>query len=327
MSVWTFIKLLAALGVVVVLGFTSMLAYHVAVRPLGGLVGSVFERFVPSPRAVAGEPSDTDFVKMVDAAEMPDMDPGEGLHQRALELIAVGDLPAAREKLATIVNVFPSSSSAAEARRILGQMNLDEILSPAHPAGKQVHIIKAGESYLGIATQFRTTLDSIHYFNGSDGLKTLQPGEEVTVMPLDYRLVVEPQRMTLSLWDGGRFVCEYPIRRLGTTNLANQTTTIQAKPGQLDGRAIRTLTTRKPASTAKQGKARTQTADPPAAPPPPPPAPPRKMLQLSRAPLRIAAALPDDGEAPGIFLAPEDLEELFLLTRVGNTVEIRNPAK
>jgi hypothetical protein len=336
MSVWTFIKLLAALGVMVVLGMTSMLAYHVAVRPLDGSLGRVFERFVPSPRAVAGEPSDMDFVRMVEAAEMPDIDPGERLHQKALELIAVGDLAAAREKLTTIINVFPTSSCAGEARRIVGQMNLDEILSSAHRPGKQTHVIKRGESYLGIAAQFRTTLDCIYYFNATDGLKTLQPGEELTVMPLDYRLVVEPQRMTLALWDGGKFVCEYPIRRLGTTGrLANQTATIQAKPGHLDSRATRApvaqkkppTTVKKPPAPAREGPEHPpDPKDPPAA-VAAPPAPPRKALQLNKAPLRIGPFHPEDGEAPGIFLAPEDFEELFLLTRVGNTVEIRNPAK
>jgi len=329
MSVWTFIKMSAALAVVGVLGFTSMLAYHVAVRPLDGRLGRIFERLVPSPRTVAGEPSDIDFVKMVDAAEMPDIDPGERLHQKALELIAVGDLAEAREKLTTIINVFPTSSSAAEARRIVGQMNLDEILSSAYRTGKKTHVIKRGDSYLAIAAKYHTSLDCILYFNGGEGLKSLQPGEELTVMALDYRVVVEPQRMTLALWDGGKFVCEYPIRRLGTAGkLASQAVTIQSKPGQFDGRTNRPVAPKKPSTAATGTKDRTHAAEKAATvPASPPPAPPRQGLQLSKAAQRDPPCHPGDAEAPGLFRSPGEFEELFLLTRVGNTVEIRNPAK
>ena len=54
-------------------------------------------------------------------------------------------LAEAREKLTAIVNVFPSSSSAPIARRIVGEMNLDEILSTSHMEGKKIHVVKRGE--------------------------------------------------------------------------------------------------------------------------------------------------------------------------------------
>lgn len=315
MRIWTLFKLLAALGVIAVLAFTGMLAYHVTVRPLG----KPFEQIVPSPSAVSGEPSDDDFVKMVDSAEMPDIDPGEKLFHKSLELIAVGDLADAREKLNSIINVFPTSSCAGDARHIVGQMNLDEILSTSHPEGKQTHIIKRGDSYLALAAKYHTTLDCILYLNGMGSLKSLQPGEELIVMPLQYRMLIEPPRMTVSLWDGGRFICEYPIKRLGSPGkLPSQTVTIQAKSGQLDGRAIRSTPT-PPKKPSASGKNKPET--------PTPPQPPTKALLLAKVPLRITSENPADNDGPGIFLAPEDFEELFLLTRAGNTVEIRNPAK
>lgn len=316
MSIWTCVKVAAAVVVLGVLALTAMLAYHVTVRPLGGL----FERFVPSPRAVAGEPSDADFVKMVDSAEMPDIDPGEKVFQKALELIALGDLAQAREKLNSIINVFPNSSSAPAARHIVGEMNLDEVLSGSHAAGKQKHVIKRGDSYLALAAKYHTTLDCILYINGMADLKNLIPGEELLVMPLNYRVLVEPGRQTVSLWDGGKFLCEYPIRRLGAAgSLKSQSVTIQAKLGQLDGRAIKSGGTapKKPGSPKAKGD-KTESAPPP---------PPRKALQLAKLPLRITSQSPDDPDGPGIFLSPQDFEELFLLTRAGNTVEIRNAAK
>lgn len=336
MSVWTFVKLLAAAAVLGVIAFTGMLAYHVAVRPLGGIFGKV----IPNPSVVMGNQPDADFVRVLDAAEMPDIDPGEKTFQKAHELIALGDLAAAREKLSTIVNIFPTSSAAPIARHIVGEMNLDEILSTAQMAGKQTHIVKRGDSYLGIAAQYKTTLDFIMHLNGLQELKNLQPGEELIVSPLEFRLLIEPKRQALSLWDDGRFICEYPILHLEAAGkLANQHTTIQTKFGQTNSRRSKPKATKADSKAAakggKSGKASTAgaKADPKADALADSKADPKggaalgKAIQLAKLPLQIRAYVPEDAGSRGIFLSPADLEEVFLLTRVGNTVEIRNTAR
>ena len=30
-------------------------------------------------------------------------------------------------------------------------------------------------------------------------------------MPLDFRLLIEPQRKAVSVWQGGKFIREYPV--------------------------------------------------------------------------------------------------------------------
>ncbi len=314
MTLWTLIKIVAGLVVVAVLAVTAMLAYHATVEPVAGL-----EQIVPSPRLALDPAADADLTKKLDTAKLPDIDPGEPLFKKAANLLALGHLEPARENLTTIINVFPSSAHAPEARRIAGEMNLDEILSTTHRAGKEIHTVKRGDAYLAIAAKYQTTLDCILYLNGMTRLNTLQPGAELVVMPLNYRLLVEPSSMALSLWDGGRFVCQYPLVHLGgVAKLASQNLTIQSKSGQLDGRAIRPGPTAKRSSSAPGSKPSATTAAP---------EPPRKSLQLNRHALRITSFTPEDKDDPGIFLAPEDMEELFLLTRTGNTVEIRNPAR
>ena len=146
MSLWTFVKILAGICVIAVMGFSGLLAYHVAVKPLGG----VFSEIIPPVARPAGGQTDEDLSNMLDSAEMPDIDPGEKTFQKAHELLAMGKLPEAREKLTAIVNVYPSSSSAPAARRIVGEINLDEILSTSHMEGKKIHVVKRGDSPLGI---------------------------------------------------------------------------------------------------------------------------------------------------------------------------------
>ena len=343
MSLWTFVKLLAAAAVIGALGFTAMFVYHMAVKPMSGVLkpmGGVFEKIVPSPAVVTNAQPDVEFAESVNAAEMPDVDPGETAFQKAHELIALGKLAEAREKLNTVVNIFPSSSSAPIARHIVGEMNLDDILSTTQVAGKQTHVVKRGDSFLGIAAHYKTTLDFIMHLNGLQELKNLVPGEELLVMPLEYRLLIEPQHKCLSLWDGGRFICEYPIVHLAAAGkLTNVRTTISAKSGQLDARRSSSKPDAKPhaktpakpelkAKASPKAKPKTKTdAKADATADSKTEAKAGKAIQLAKLPLQIRAYGAEEAGARGIFLSPVDVEELFLLTRVGNAVEIRLPAR
>ena len=295
MRFWTFCKLLAALAVMAVMTFTGMLVYHVRIAPLGG----IFAKIIPTPVPVAAGQSDAEVARLLDAADMPDIDPGEKAYQKAHELLAVGKLAEAREKLTTIVNIFPSSSSAPVARRIVGEMNLDEILSSSHMAGKKIHVVKRGDSFLAIAAQNKTTVDCIMCLNSMMELKNIQPGEELVVMPLDFHLLVEPRRQVLSLWDGGRFLREYPVLHLGptVTHLLPKTT-ISSKAAEFDGKRVQP-----------------QSKDYRAA---------GKVIQLAKSPV-VIRGWDGTGDKPagGILLAIQDMEEVCLLTRAGNEVEFR----
>jgi hypothetical protein len=268
------------------------------VKPLGG----IFEQIIPEAGSVLRIEKEEDFAKILDSAEMPDFEPGDRAFQKAHELIAMGKIPEGREKLTAIVNVFPSSPAAPTARRIVGEMNLDEILSSAFIEGKANYEVKRGDSYFAIADRNDTSLDMLMHLNGMMELKNLQPGDDLQILPLNFRLLIEPQRNAISLWDGARFICEYPVLKMGGTAPKSGTTVIDSRRSTIDGRVVQ--------STARDYRA---TA---------------KSLQLKNPPLQI---LPydanDDSPSPGLFISEADTEELFLLTRTGNEVEIRNPKK
>ncbi len=299
MRLWTFVKLLAAVAVIGVMVFTGMLAWHVMVRPLGG----IFEEIIPNPAEVIGSDPEAELAKMLDASELPDVEPGQRAFSKAHELIALGKLEAAREKLTAIVNIFPTSTAAPLARRIVGDMNLDDLLSTTHMEGKETHVVKRGDSYYAIAAKYRTSLDLIMHLNGLMELGNLQPGDELVVMPLDFRLLIEPHRMAVSLWDGGKFLREYPIVHLENPgSIPAMRTTVESKAALLNGRTVQ--------PQSKQFREA------------------EKSLQIAKTALRILPFEEGDDDRPrGIYLAPEDVEELALLTRSGNEVEIRNPRR
>ena len=82
------------------------------------------------------------FSKVLDAAEIPDFEPGDRAFQKAHELIALGKIHEGREKLMAIINVFSSSPAAPQARRIVSMMNLDEVLSSDFRTGKTTYKVK-----------------------------------------------------------------------------------------------------------------------------------------------------------------------------------------
>lgn len=297
MRLWTLVKLLAGAVVFATTVFTVLLVWHVRREPLDG----IFSQLLPvqfEPRPIEALPQAS--------ADLPEIDPGTKVFEKAREMIAVGDLAGARERLRTVVSIYPRSKSAPEARRIVGEMNLDELLSAGHMDGKTVHIVRAGESFLGIAAQHDTTLDCIMHLNGLLDLKGLHPGEELVVMPLELRVLVEPGRKLLSLWDGGRFVKDYPLLSMDLAGLkGGLRTKISAKSGLAGERRVT------PGMKAYRESS--------------------KVFALEKSPLQIRALDPvaeradgaDLSPGPGFHLAPEDVEELALLLRPGNEVEIR----
>ena len=297
MSLVTLIRIVSGLLVLGVVIFTALLVRHVREEPLGGVFGELV------PVAFEAEP----VVELpAPSADLPEIDPGAKVFERARELIAVGDLPGARDKLRTVVSIYPRSKKAPEARRIVGEMNLDEILSPAHMEGKTVYEVKRGDSYLGIAAKHQTSLDLIMHLNGLMDLGALQPGDELVVMPMNFRLVIEPLKGALSVWEEGRFVKDYPLVEVAGAPTADLKTRIESKLASLDGKRFA------PSSEGYRG------------------AP--KSLALEKVPLTIAGLAADaereeGGLARGFYVAPEDMEELALLLRPGNEVEIRANAR
>ena len=298
MRLWIIVKITAGMAVASVVAFTGALAYHVAVEPLGG----IFEKMIPEAGSVLRVEREEDFAKFLDSAEMPDFEPGDRAFQKAHELIAMGRIPEGREKLMAIVNVFHSSPSAPTARRIVGQMNLDEILSSGFLEGKTHYEVKRGDSYFAIADRQDTSLDMLMHLNGMMELQNLKPGDDLEILHLNFRLLIEPQRKAISLWEGARFICEYPVMKISGLMPNSGKTVIASRRATIDGRNV--------PPTEKDYRTTS------------------KSIQFKNPPLQI---LPFDeiDEAPpsGLFLSVPDIEELFLLTRTGNEVEIRNPKR
>jgi hypothetical protein len=293
----TLFKIAVFLGMLAALAFTGMFAYHVMVRPLDEFGA----KWIPSLGTPASRlDRDAELVSMLEASEMPDIDPGERVFQKAHELLALGKVPEARIKLMSIIRIYPGSPAAPAARKIISSMNLDELFSPAQTGGKQVHQVKRGDSWTSLTTRYRTTVECVMALNGILVRRDPQVDDEWLMMPLDFRLLVEPRRKAVSLWDGGRFVCEFAALEMPPQSSLGPPlrTKIKSRSAQIDGKRV----------TAGQREFSDAV----------------KTLRFEKVPFSLRAW---DGvsEKPrsAVLLAPGDMEEIFLLTRVGNEVEVR----
>lgn len=239
-----------------------------------------------------------------------DFERGKREFNRALELIAMERLEDAREKLLFIQNLHGDSEFAPEARRILGEINLDELLSVSNMSNKQVHVVQPGRGApLTIANKHQTTLDCLMFLNGFLDMSVLHPGDEIIVMPLNFKIVIDlsTKRVELYYRDSDKnedvFTKEYLILKADVSTGGRRPIfgKIKTKIGEVKGRSY-------PPYHAKY----------------------RHGVKILIA--RVGSKnyqirpLPEiDAEDPGrgIFLSESDMEELAMLIRLGNELEIK----
>ncbi|MCH1508855.1 MAG: hypothetical protein L7T84_06605 [Akkermansiaceae bacterium] len=247
--------------------------------------------------------------KIVGDGESDDFVPGQREYDRALELLAMDREDEAVEKLLFIQNLYSDTENGTEARRILGEINLDEILSIENMSNKVIYTIKPGEGYLNVANNSRTTLDCMMFLNGLLEMSPLHVGDELVVMSLNFKLVVDLAKRRIELFRPDEekkehiFVKDYPIMKLDLASLRTKSihSKISRKQGEIKGEVVRpALSDYRHATKVLGFKAG------------------RHFIQMRPVPER-------DEEDPGrgIFLMNSDMEELSMLIRIGNEVEIK----
>ncbi|MCP4846938.1 MAG: LysM peptidoglycan-binding domain-containing protein [Verrucomicrobiaceae bacterium] len=230
------------------------------------------------------------------------IDHGAKTYNDAVTLFSTGALGGGVEKLHELMKFYDDSEFYPEAKRVVGEINVDRLLSKSLTPGKHEYIVKKGDSLLRIAQQKQSTVGYIIHVNARMGA-SLQRGDQLIVSPLNFTILISLGSKTLTLQsEGGNFFKEYPLKRYRFP---------ASCPSQFDTQ-IQSLIVGSGDTMLPVGSSSYVAAV-------------KELRCLRRGvPLRPVVA---DSEAnkyiSGFFLGREDLEELVLLIRPGTKVHVR----
>ena len=195
------------------------------------------------------------------AVERPAPDPGKKQFGHAVSALKNGQIEEAKKHLSFILQYYQDSSTYAEAKRVLGELNVDQLLSPEPGPGKIEYTVKRGDALTLIARRNQCTIDYILRANARSS-DIIRIGDKLWVAPLLFAMEANLTDKTLMVYrlveaptppaaagagDGGEvaedaepelveeFFKEYPIL---DTNIPPQiavplTTSISNKPAWL----------------------------------------------------------------------------------------------
>lgn len=263
--------------------------------------------------------------------DRPKIDPGARRFEAAIDLIRDGKIQDGLDALYKLRLQFPDSATCPEAMRIIGEINMDQLFSSENTAGKKDYIVQPGDSLNLIATKQSTTVDSIIRSSGLMSLN-LQPGDHLSIIPMDFHLgvsVAKKQVMLLRKVGDKEYLFKVynakDIRLTPGMRLPVEME-ISGKNAVFDGKQLTStdpnyLQADKWMSGTKGG---ISIRTPPVARaiPVEEPKAAASSKKKSATPAAIAAP-PSAAEAEtGIFLAREDIEEIFALVRVRSKLSL-----
>lgn len=268
----------------------------VAAGVLGGSAYLAYEVF--------WKPAKLDEVERVEmeaqALLPPPPHPAHAAFAQALDLLREGHTTEAVARITTLLEEDPTNPVAADAKAILGEINLREILSPVPSDRKTPYTVVSGDSLVRIASKTGAGADLIFRANNLQTIN-LQIGQVLMIPTLDLRAEVDREQKTLTLSDGTKFLKTYAL--VGAT-----------VPGLAQGKSMEASVADKIASRGEKRIAFGEKDF----------AATEKLVLLSPGGASLRAMSEDaDSPPPGIVLAPADLEEIFVLLSRGTPFTIQ----
>lgn len=278
-----------------------LLAFLAMLICVGGVAGAYFywKKFAQPElvvnRHISGK-GGTNF-------EKPDL--GKRHFDAAVALIKDGELVSARDRLLYLMEYFPESSTFSEARRIVGELNMDLLVSKIPLPGKVEHTVRRGEALVTISSRNKTTIDYIMRANAKTS-EFIFPDEVLTVYPLEFAVRIGLGAGTVTVLEEDKLFKEYRIvdRNLPADLRAPVSTSVSEKVAW-DGNQPINFTDKNYMNCSK-------------------------WLRTGRIGLfiRHADSATTGGDAVagarpfGVMLEKADLEELFTILRVGSKVDL-----
>jgi LysM repeat protein len=295
---------------------------------LGITLGSMAAAFYIYDKVLKPEKLIQQEMAVLKKSNLPRIDPGMKRFEAAIELIRKDQIHEGREALYKLVQQFPDSAACSEAKRIIGEINFDELFSSDPRSGRKDYIVQPGDSLALIATRQSTSMDMLIRLNGLMGT-VLQPGDHLAIVALDFSIDVDVSSRVVTLYRnlGGKryFFKEYHVEdlRLPPGLKPPLEVEIRGKSAVCDGKSVlstdpRYIEAEKWLPAAKVGQVNPVIALRTATPVRPSTAKPSSQ----DADLALNVSLEQPEPETGVFLSRSDLEEMFALVRNGSKLHI-----
>jgi LysM repeat protein len=131
--------------------------------------------------------------------------------EAATKLRQEGKLAEARGALTAFIQKYPAGLHVEEAKDLLGEVNIDILLSRTPSPEKQEYIVKPGDVLAKVARKVKSTPELIMRMNNLSGTM-LRIGERLLVSHPEFSIVVQRKANLLVLLDRGAFFKQYHVR-------------------------------------------------------------------------------------------------------------------
>ena len=183
---WLFALLLA----VIIFGSAAFFGYHIIVKP---------EMAVRAEKDGTAPPDE------------PRVDTSLPEFQAAAQLRQEGKLNEARAALTSFLTRYPSGQHTEEAKDLLGEVNMQIILSKYPSPEKQEYVVKSGDVLARVAAKTKTTPELIMRTNNLRGTM-LHIGDKLLISHPEFSIFIQRKTQDVILLDRGAFFKRYHAR-------------------------------------------------------------------------------------------------------------------
>jgi LysM repeat protein len=131
--------------------------------------------------------------------------------QAAAKLRQEGKLAEARDALIAFIQKYPGGLHLEEAKDLLGEVNVDILLSRYPSPEKTEYVVKPGDVLAKIARKLKTTPELIMRMNNMSGTM-LRIGERLLISRPDFSIVTQRKANLVVLLNHGVFFKHYHVR-------------------------------------------------------------------------------------------------------------------
>jgi len=203
-----------------------------AIIIFGGAAWFGYNLFFKQERAVQKEQRGE-----VRAEPTPDISLPE--FQAAAKLRQDGKLAEARDALAAFIQKYPTGLHVEEAKDLLGEVNIDVLLSRYPSSEKQEYVVKPGDVLQKVANRVKSTPELIIRMNNLNGTM-LRIGERLLVSHPEFSIVIQRKAKLIVLLNHGAFFKQYHVReeKLGPKQPPKVTTKVAETMAFRDGKRV-----------------------------------------------------------------------------------------